>query len=203
MKKALIKKEVEVRLPSKYGDFNLHAYSLAGGEKLALTLSKGVWEKDEPVLVRIHSSCITGDVFGSLRCDCGPQLHTALEKISREGKGAIVYMNQEGRSIGLLNKLRAYKLQEKGLDTVEANLKLGFKADERDYKIGAQILRDLGISKVRLLTNNPQKNTALSAYGLEIVENIPIEIKSNEHNKNYLITKRDKMGHVLLNLDEL
>ena len=155
------------------------------------------------MLVRIHSSCITGDVFGSLRCDCGPQLHTALEKISREGKGAIVYMNQEGRSIGLLNKLRAYKLQEKGLDTVEANLKLGFKADERDYKIGAQILRDLGISKVRLLTNNPQKNTALSAYGLEIVENIPIEIKSNEHNKNYLITKRDKMGHVLLNLDEL
>jgi len=153
--------------------------------------------------VRMHSSCITGDVFGSFRCDCGPQLERAMELISIAGKGVIVYMNQEGRGIGLLNKLKAYKLQEQGFDTVEANLKLGFKMDERDYGIGAQILRDLGVSKIRLLTNNPKKRAGLTGYGFEIVENVPIEIKSNEYNKNYLITKRNKMGHIFLNLDEL
>jgi len=203
MKKALIKKEAEVRLPSEYGDFNLHAYRLAGTKEVLLALVKGTWKKDESVIVRVHSSCINGDVFGSLLCDCGPQLHTAMERIAREGKGVIVYMNQEGRGIGLLNKLKAYKLQEQGLDTVEANLKLGFKMDERDYGIGAQILRDLGVSKIRLLTNNPQKRSGLAGYGLEIVENIPIEIESNKYNKDYLIAKRNKMGHVLPNLDEL
>ncbi len=202
-KKNLIKKEVEVKLPSKYGDFNLHAYRLIGVKEVVLALVKGMWKKDEPVLVRIHSSCITGEVFGSFRCDCGPQLHVAMEKIAREGKGIVVYMNQEGRGIGLLNKLKAYKLQEEGLDTVEANLKLGFKMDERDYGIGAQILRDLGVSKIRLMTNNPKKRSGLLGYGLEIVENVPIEIKSNEYNKDYLLTKRNKMGHALLNLDEL
>lgn len=203
MKKVLIKKEVEVRLPSKYGDFNLHAYSLDGGGEVPLALVKGEWKKDEPVLVRIHSSCVTGEVFGSLRCDCGAQLHAAMERIAREGRGVIVYMNQEGRGIGLLNKLKAYKLQEEGLDTVEANLKLGFKMDERDYEIGAQILLDLGVSKIRLMTNNPKKHSGLASYGLEIVENVPLEIKSNEYNKNYLLTKRNKMGHILLNLGEL
>ena len=199
----LVKKEVQVKLPTKWGDFNLYAYSRhdTGEENLALV--KGTWKKDEPVLVRVHSSCITGDVFGSLRCDCGLQLHVAMDRIAREGKGVIVYMNQEGRGIGLLNKLKAYKLQEEGLDTVEANLKLGFKMDERDYGIGAQILRDLGVSKIRLMTNNPKKRSGLAGYGLEIVENVPIEIKSNEYNKDYLLIKRNKMGHVLLNLDEL
>lgn len=196
----LIKKEVQVKLPTKYGDFDLYAYKRKDTGEEHLALVKGKWEKDEPILVRVHSSCITGDVFGSLRCDCGPQLHRAMELINTAGKGVIVYMNQEGRGIGLLNKLKAYKLQEQGLDTVEANLKLGFKMDERDYGIGAQILRDLGVSKMRLLTNNPKKRAGLVGYGLEIVENIPIEIKSNAHNKSYLTTKRNKMGH-FLNLD--
>src|SRR3989344_5971781 len=199
----LIKREVQVKLPTKWGDFNLSAYSRKDTGEEHLALSKGMWKKDESVLVRVHSSCLTGDIFGSFRCDCGSQLHTAMEKISREGKGVIVYMNQEGRGIGLLNKLKAYKLQEQGLDTVEANLKLGFKMDERDYGIGAQILRDLGVSKIRLMTNNPKKRSGLAGYGLEIVENVPIEIKSNEHNKGYLLTKRNKMGHIFLNLDEL
>ncbi len=202
-KETLVKKEVQVKLPTKWGDFDLYAYSRKDNGEENLALVKGKWKKDEPVLVRVHSSCITGDVFGSFRCDCGPQLHVAMEKISREGKGVIVYMNQEGRGIGLLNKLKAYKLQEQGLDTVEANLKLGFKMDERDYGIGAQILRDLGVSKIRLLTNNPKKRAGLVGYGLEIVENVPIEIKSNEYNKDYLLTKRNKMGHVLLDLDKL
>lgn len=202
-KETLIKREVQVKLPTKWGDFNLCAYKRQDTGEEHLALVKGEWGKDESILVRVHSSCMTGDIFGSLRCDCGSQLHTAMERIAREGKGVILYMNQEGRGIGLLNKLKAYKLQESGLDTVEANLKLGFKMDERDYGIGAQILRDLGVSKIRLLTNNPKKRAGLEGYGLEIVENVSIEIKSNEHNKSYLIAKRNKMGHVLLNLGEL
>jgi len=158
---------------------------------------KGTWEKDEAILVRVHSSCLTGDIFGSCRCDCGSQLHSAMEQIEKEGKGVIVYMNQEGRGIGLVNKLKAYKLQEGGMDTMEANIELGFKADGRDYGIGAQILRELGVSKMKLLSNNPQKRTGLIGYGLEIVENISLEIQSNIHNANYLRTKRDKMGHNL------
>ncbi len=193
----IIEPQVRVKMPTEYGDFELSAYlqTTTGQEHLALI--KGKWEKDEPVLVRVHSSCLTGDIFGSCRCDCGPQLHKAMEMIEKEGKGVVVYMNQEGRGIGLLNKLKSYKLQEQGLDTVEANLELGFKMDERDYGVGAQILRDLGISKIRLMTNNPKKRAGLIGYGLEIIENIPLEIKSNEHNKLYLRTKRDKMGHVL------
>jgi len=192
---SLIEREVEVMLPTMWGDFNLYAYrqKTTGQEHLALI--KGEWKKDEPV--RVHSSCLTGDIFGSCRCDCGPQLHEAMKMIDEAGKGVIVYMNQEGRGIGLLNKLKAYKLQEEGLDTVEANLKLGFDSDERDYGVGAQILRDLGVSKMKLMTNNPKKRAGLIGYGLEIVEVIPIEIKSNEHNKGYLLTKRNKLGHIL------
>lgn len=194
---SLINREVEVQLPTEYGDFNLIHYTqkTTGQEHLALT--KGDWEEDEAVLVRVHSSCMTGDIFGSCRCDCGPQLHAAMQQIEEEGKGVIVYMNQEGRGIGLLNKLKAYKLQEEGLDTVEANLKLGFSMDDRDYGIGAQILRDLGVCKMRLMTNNPKKRTGLIGYGLEIVENIALEIRSNKHNELYLKTKKDKMGHAL------
>ena len=162
-----------------------------------LALIKGTWEKDEAILVRVHSSCLTGDIFGSCRCDCGAQLHKAMEMVEKEGKGVVLYMNQEGRGIGLLNKLKAYKLQEQGMDTVEANLELGFKMDERDYGVGAQILRDLGVSKIKLLSNNPKKRAGLIGYGLEIVDNIVIEIASNKHNRLYLETKRDKMGHNL------
>lgn len=162
-----------------------------------LALIKGAWQKDEPVLVRVHSSCLTGDVLGSLRCDCGDQLHLALEQISQEGKGIVLYMNQEGRGIGLLNKLRAYKLQEEGQDTVEANHSLGFKPDQRDYGIGAQILRDLNISKIRLMTNNPRKRIGLVGYGLEIVDNVPLQTRPNPHNEKYLQTKRDKLGHTI------
>lgn len=189
--------EVEVELPTQWGDFHLRAYKHATTGQEHLALIKGTWEKDEPILVRVHSSCLTGDIFGSCRCDCGPQLHRAMEMIEKEGKGVVVYMNQEGRGIGLLNKLKAYKLQEEGRDTVEANLELGFKMDERDYGVGAQILRDLGVSKIRLMTNNPKKRAGLIGYGLEIVENIPIEIQSNRHNRLYLETKRDKLGHSL------
>lgn len=194
---SLIEREVKVKMPTKLGDFELYAYkqTTTGQEHLALV--KGEWKKDEPVLVRVHSSCLTGDIFGSCRCDCGPQLEKAMEMVEKEGKGVIVYMNQEGRGIGLLNKLKAYKLQEEGLDTVEANLELGFKMDERDYGVGAQILRDLSISKIKLLTNNPTKRAGLIGYGLEIVENIALEIESNEHNKLYLQTKKTKMGHDL------
>lgn len=201
-KETLIEKEVAVKMPTIHGDFNLVAYRQLSTGQEHLALVKGTWKKDEPVMVRVHSSCLTGDIFGSCRCDCGPQLHAAMEMIEKEGKGVIVYMNQEGRGIGLLNKLRAYKLQEEGMDTVEANLQLGFKMDERDYGVGAQILRDLGVTKMRLLTNNPKKRAGLTGYGLEIVERIPVEISSNEHNKAYLITKRDKMGHTL-NLDSI
>lgn len=194
---SLIEKKVTVKMPTQWGDFNLTAYTqvTTGEEHVALT--KGSWQEDEGVLVRVHSSCLTGDVFGSCRCDCGPQLHKAMEMIEKEGKGVVLYMNQEGRGIGLLNKLKAYKLQEEGRDTVEANEELGFKMDQRDYGVGAQILRDLGISKMKLMTNNPTKRAGLIGYGLEIVENVPVEIASNEHNEFYLKTKKDKMGHEL------
>ena len=192
---SLIERIVDVKMPTKWGDFQLHAYKEINSGKEHLALVKGTWNKDENILVRVHSSCITGDIFGSCRCDCGPQLHVAMQTIEKEGRGVIVYMNQEGRGIGLINKLKAYKLQEDGFDTVEANLMLGFNADERDYGIGAQIIRDIGISKMKLMTNNPTKRTGLVGYGLEIVENISLEIESNEHNEEYLITKRDKMGH--------
>jgi len=194
---SLIEKEVDVNLPTSQGDFRLFAYKqkTTGQEHLALV--KGAWKKDEPVLVRVHSSCLTGDIFGSCRCDCGAQLHKAMQMIEQEGKGVIVYMNQEGRGIGLLNKLKAYKLQEQGLDTVEANLELGFGMDDRDYGVGAQILRDLGVHKMKLMTNNPRKRAGLVGYGLEITDILPIEIESNEHNKLYLIAKRDKMGHTI------
>ena len=192
---SLIEKQVDVKLPTVHGDFELYAYKQISNGQEHLALVKGTWNKNEPVLVRVHSSCLTGDIFGSCRCDCGPQLHSAMEMIEKEGRGVIVYMNQEGRGIGLLNKLKAYKLQEQGRDTVEANLELGFESDERDYGVGAQILRDLGVSKMRLMTNNPKKRAGLVGYGLEIVEVVQIGIKSNKHNKLYLITKRDKMGH--------
>jgi 3,4-dihydroxy 2-butanone 4-phosphate synthase / GTP cyclohydrolase II len=192
-----IHREVEVELPTQWGDFKLVAYTHMNTQEQHLALVKGGWDKDEPVLVRVHSSCMTGDIFGSCRCDCGPQLQKAMEMIEKEGKGVIVYMNQEGRGIGLLNKLKSYKLQEQGRDTVQANIELGFKMDERDYGVGAQILRDLGVSKIRLMTNNPTKRVGLMGYGLEIVENIPLEITSNKHNRLYLETKRDKMGHSL------
>ena len=193
----LIDEVVKVDMPTELGDFKLHGFQVKNTNQEHLALVKGTWEADEPILVRVHSSCITGDVFGSCRCDCGPQLEKAMELIEKEGKGVIVYMNQEGRGIGLMNKLKAYKLQEEGLDTVEANLQLGFKGDERDYGIGAQILRKLGVNKMRLLSNNPTKRTGLVGYGLEVVENVAIEIESNIHNESYLRTKRDKMGHSL------
>lgn len=196
-KESLIERQLDVDLPTDLGHFKLFAYKQIANGTDHLALVKGEWKEDEPVLVRVHSSCVTGDIFGSCRCDCGPQLHKAMEMIEKEGKGVIVYMNQEGRGIGLLNKLKAYKLQEKGMDTVDANLQLGFKMDERDYGVGAQIIRDLGITKMRLLSNNPRKRTGLIGYGLEIIENIPIEIKSNPHNENYLKTKKEKMGHKL------
>lgn len=194
---SLIERVVDVKMPTEHGDFELHAFREINTGTEHLALVKGKWEKDEPIFVRVHSSCLTGDIFGSCRCDCGPQLHKAMEMIETEGKGAIIYMNQEGRGIGLINKLKAYKLQEEGYDTLEANIKLGFKGDERDYGIGAQIIRELGISKMRLMSNNPTKRTGLIGYGLEIIENVPLEIESNEHNELYLKTKRDKMGHVL------
>ena len=183
-------------------DFNMKAFKQLTNGQLHLVLIKGEWEKNEPILVRVPSSCMTGDIFSSCRCDCGPQLEASLSKIKEEGKGVLVYMNQEGRGIGLLNKLKAYELQEKGKDTVEANLALGFKADDRDYGVGAQILRAIGVTKIRLLSNNPTKRVGLMGYGIEIVENIPLEIDSNEHNQFYLKTKRDKMGHSFKKLDE-
>ncbi len=195
---SLIEEITRVEMPTKYGNFKLVAFKekTTGGEHLALI--KGKWGKDEPVLTRVHSSCFTGDILGSFRCDCGDQLHKAMQMVEAEGKGLIIYMNQEGRGIGLMNKLRAYKLQEEGMDTVEANLHLGFGMDERDYGVGAQILRYLGVTKLRLMSNNPKKRAGLAGYGLEIVEIVPIEIKPNEHNEKYLATKRDKMGHKIL-----
>jgi len=193
----LIEEVVEVDLPTKYGDFKLKAFkqTTTGEEHLALV--KGVWDKNESVLVRVHSSCFTGDILGSLRCDCGDQLTSALGMINKAGKGVVLYVNQEGRGIGLLNKLKAYKLQEKGYDTLDANLKLGFKGDARDYGVGAQILRAVGVQKMKLLTNNPKKRTGLIGYGLEITETVDIEIECNIHNVKYLETKKEKMGHDL------
>src|SRR5665213_6046 len=197
-KETLIKEEVRVKMPTKYGDFELIAFTQLNTGEVHMALKKGEWEKDEPVLVRVHSSCMTGDILGSLRCDCGDQLHNAMKMVQNEGKGLVLYMNQEGRGIGLLNKLKAYKLQEEGMDTVEANLKLGFSMDERDYGVGAQILRYLNISKLRLISNNPKKRAGLLGYGLEIVDTVPIEILPNKYNEKYLQTKRDKMGHTIL-----
>ncbi len=194
---SLIERQVTVKMPTEWGDFNLTAFRQTTNDQEHLVLHKGTWNKDEAVLVRVHSSCMTGDIFGSCRCDCGQQLQAAMQKVEQEGKGAIIYMNQEGRGIGILNKLKAYKLQEEGLDTVEANLKLGFKMDQRDYGIGAQIIRDMGISKMRLMSNNPTKRIGLVGYGLEIVENVPLEVEVNEHNRFYLETKKKKMGHSL------
>ena len=199
---SLIIEEVEVKLPTDFGDFKLKAFKQITNNQLHLAIYKGSWTKDENVLVRVHSSCVTGDIFGSCRCDCGPQLHAAMEQIESEGKGILVYMNQEGRGIGLLNKLKAYEIQETGKDTVEANIELGFNADHRDYGVGAQILRAMNVSKVRLLSNNPKKRVGLLGYGIEMVDSVPIEIKSNQHNKFYLKTKRDKMDHTLKNLNE-
>ena len=194
----IIHKETEVQLPTKYGHFTLHAYTQTTTGEVHMALVKGKWNEDEPVLVRVHSSCATGDILGSLRCDCGDQLHAAMQMIDKNGSGVLLYMQQEGRGIGLLNKLKAYQLQEQGRDTVEANLELGFPMDQRDYGVGAQILRDLGIRKINLITNNPKKRVALKGYGLEIMGNTPIEILPNAHNENYLLTKRDKMGHEIL-----
>jgi len=194
----LIRREIGVDLPTEWGDFNLIAFRQTNTDEIHLALIKGEWEKNEPLMVRVHSSCITGDIFGSCRCDCGPQLHTAMEMVEKEGKGIILYMNQEGRGIGLINKLKAYKLQEEGMDTVQANTALGFPMDKRDYGVGAQILRDLGVSQIRLISNNPTKRAGLLGYGLEIVENLPLEMIPNIHNEKYLTTKRDKMGHSIL-----
>ncbi len=198
----LIIEEANVHLPTNFGDFNMKAFQQITNNQLHLALIKGEWKQDEPILVRVHSSCMTGDIFNSCRCDCGPQLQASLSQIEKEGKGVLVYMNQEGRGIGLLNKLKAYELQEKGKDTVEANLELGFNADDRDYGVGAQILRAIGVSKIKLLSNNPKKRVGLMGYGIEIIKNIPLEIDSNKHNEFYLKTKRDKMGHSFNKLDE-
>lgn len=195
---SLIKREIGVEMPTTWGSFDLIAFRQTNTQEIHMALIKGTWEKDEPVLVRVHSSCVTGDIFGSCRCDCGPQLHAAMQMVEKEGKGVVLYMNQEGRGIGLINKLKAYKLQEQGMDTVQANLALGLPMDGRDYGVGAQILRDLEISKIRLISNNPQKRVGLLGYGLEIVEQVGIEIQPNPHNENYLKTKRDKMGHNIL-----
>lgn len=195
---SLIERLIDVKMPTEWGDFELYAYKQISTGEIHMALVKGTWEENEPVLVRVHSSCATGDIFGSCRCDCGPQLHAAMEMVEANGKGVVLYMKQEGRGIGLLNKLKAYKLQEQGLDTVQANEALGFGMDHRDYGVGAQILRDLGVTKIRLISNNPTKRVGLMGYGLEIVDNVGIEIKPNPHNEKYLTTKRDKMGHAIL-----
>ncbi len=195
---SLIRREIGVDLPTEWGHFDLIAFKQSNTGDTHLALVKGHWEPDEPVLVRVHSSCVTGDIFGSCRCDCGGQLHAAMKMVEKEGKGVVVYMNQEGRGIGLINKLKAYKLQEMGRDTVEANLELGLPMDARDYGVGAQILRDLDIHKIILISNNPRKRAGLMGYGIEIVDTVPIEMASNPHNENYLRTKRDKMGHSIL-----
>lgn len=196
-KESLIIKGEEVNLPTKYGNFKLIPFLDKVSQQEHVALIKGTWKENEPILTRVHSSCVTGDIFGSMRCDCGEQLHKAMQLIEKEGKGIIVYMNQEGRGIGLFNKMKAYKLQEQGMDTVEANIALGFKDDERDYGVGAQILKTLGVKKMRLLTNNPVKRIGLEGFGIEIVENINIEVPVNEHNNFYMQTKKDKMGHFL------
>lgn len=197
---SLVEKGELVNMPTQYGQFKLIPFRQKSNGLEHIALIKGEWEKDEPVLVRMHSSCATGDIFGSMRCECGEQLHKAMEIIEKEGKGAIVYLNQEGRGIGLMDKMKAYKLQEEGLDTVEANLHLGHDSDEREYGVGAQILRDINISKIKLITNNPVKRAALEGYGLEIVENVPIEIETNPFNEAYMRTKKERMGHTLKNI---
>lgn len=197
-KDSLIEEIVRVDMPTAYGHFKLIAFREKNNKAEHLALVKGEWQPGEPVLTRVHSSCVTGDILGSMRCDCGEQLHKAMQMIEKEGTGIVLYMNQEGRGIGLLNKLRAYKLQEEGMDTVEANLHLGFGADERDYGVGAQILRHLGITKLRLMSNNPRKRAGLNGYGIEIVETVPIEVAPNKYDRKYLETKRDKMGHQIL-----
>ena len=194
---SLVEKGDKVKMPTAYGDFKLIPFRQISNGMEHVALIKGEWEKDEPILVRVHSSCITGDIFGSMRCECGEQLHKAMQLIEKEGKGVIVYMNQEGRGIGLMNKIKAYKLQEEGMDTVDANIHLGFNADERDYGVGAQILREVGVTKIKLLSNNPVKRIGLEAYGLSIVENVPIEIEPNQHNAFYMETKKTRMGHDL------
>jgi len=195
---SLIQEEIKVKMPTKYGNFELIAFKQVNTGEEHMALKKGSWKKDEPVLVRVHSSCMTGDILGSLRCDCGDQLHAAMKMVEAEGKGVVLYMNQEGRGIGLINKLKAYKLQEEGRDTVEANIELGFEQDERDYGVGAQILRQMGITKIKLISNNPRKRAGITGYDLEIIETVPIEIASNQHNKKYLETKRDKLGHKIM-----
>lgn len=195
---SLIDEIVRVDMPTKYGHFKLVAFQEKNSSNEHLALIKGTWNPGDPVLTRVHSSCFTGDILGSLRCDCGDQLHNAMKMVEKEGNGCILYMNQEGRGIGLLNKLKAYRLQEQGMDTVEANLHLGFSMDQRDYGVGAQILRHLGITKLKLITNNPKKRVGLIGYGLEIVDNIPIRIEPNPYNEKYLQTKRDKLGHEIL-----
>ena len=197
-KESLIEEIVRVQMPTKHGDFELVAFQQKNTGEQHVALIKGEWKAGDPVLTRIHSSCFTGDILHSLRCDCGEQLEAALEKIQVEGQGCVLYMNQEGRGIGLLNKLKAYKLQEEGKDTVEANLALGFKMDERDYGVGAQILRHLNITRMRLMSNNPRKRAGITGYGLEIVDTVPLEIVPNKHNEFYLQTKRDKLGHDIL-----
>lgn len=197
---SLVEKGETVNMPTRYGHFKLIPFRQKSNGLEHIALIKGEWTKDEPVPVRMHSSCATGDIFGSLRCECGEQLHASMEMIEKEGKGAVIYLNQEGRGIGLMDKMRAYKLQEQGFDTVDANLHLGHDSDEREYGVGAQILRDLGISKIRLITNNPVKRAALEGYGLEIVENIPIEMIPNPYNEFYMRTKKERMGHILRNL---
>ncbi len=194
---SLIERGVEVKLPTVYGKFRLIPFRQKSNNLEHVALLKGHWTPDEPILVRMHSSCVTGDIFGSMRCDCGDQLHKSMEMIEKEGKGVVVYLNQEGRGIGLFNKIKAYKLQEEGKDTIQANIELGFRADERDYGIGASILHELGVGKIRLLTNNPVKRAGLEGYGLEIVEVVPIEVKPNKYNAYYLQTKKVKMGHFL------
>ncbi len=199
-KESLVERGVEVHMPTAYGDFRLVPFRQKSNGMEHVALFKGEWKKDEPILVRMHSSCATGDIFGSKRCDCGDQLHRAMQLIEKEGKGMVVYLNQEGRGIGLMEKMKAYKLQENGMDTVDANLHLGHAADERDYGVGAQILRELGVGKMRLITNNPVKRVGIESYGLEVVENVPIEIEPNPFNATYLRTKKERMGHKLHNV---
>ncbi len=196
-KESIIDKGSEVQMPTEYGHFRLIPFRQKSNGLEHVALIKGTWQKDEPVLVRVHSSCVTGDIFGSKRCECGEQLHAALAKIEEEGKGVVVYLNQEGRGIGLMAKIEAYRLQEEGLDTVDANLHLGYKADERDYGVGASILRELGVTKMKLMSNNPIKRIGLESFGLQVVESVPIEVKPNPHNERYMHTKKVRMGHSL------